>query len=63
MESVAVSSGQNGEHAPIAAIVSRQRIVGPTNGSSAYLLAIAQTLRDAGHEALTVPTASEGPKV
>ena len=31
-----------------AIVISRQRLIGPTNGSSTYLLAIAQALRDAG---------------
>lgn len=34
---------------PRIALLSRQRIVGATNGSSAYVLAIAQGLRDAGY--------------
>ncbi|WP_296718894.1 glycosyltransferase family 4 protein [Erythrobacter sp.] len=31
-------------------IVSRQRLIGATNGSSAYLIGLAQTIRDAGME-------------
>ncbi len=35
---------------PIIAIVSKQRLTGANNGSSAYLLAVAQSLSDAGFE-------------
>ena len=35
---------------PLVAIVSKQRLVGATNGSSAYLLAIAESLRAAGFD-------------
>ena len=35
-------------HRPTAVIVSRQRIIGATNGSSAYLLAVARTLKASG---------------
>jgi glycosyltransferase involved in cell wall biosynthesis len=45
-----VRNRQPDEHSPIAVIVSRQRIIGPTNGSSSYLLTIARTLRETGHE-------------
>ncbi|MGB3472809.1 MAG: glycosyltransferase family 4 protein [Erythrobacter sp.] len=34
--------------APIIAIVSKQRLTGSNNGSSAYLIALAKTMRDAG---------------
>ena len=33
---------------PVLVIVSRQRIVGATNGSSAYVIALARTMREAG---------------
>jgi len=35
---------------PIIAIVSKQRLTGANNGSSAYLLAVAQSLKDAGFD-------------
>ena len=35
---------------PIVALVSKQRVVGANNGSSAYLIAIARSLRDAGFD-------------
>lgn len=35
---------------PRVSLVSRQRIVGPTNGSSAYLLALCESLKQAGYE-------------
>ncbi len=35
---------------PVVALVSKQRVVGANNGSSAYLLAIAQSLRSAGFQ-------------
>ncbi len=38
------------EDRPIAMLVSKQRIVGPTNGSSAYVLALAKTIRDSGFD-------------
>ena len=36
-------------HRPIISIVSKQRIVGATNGSSAYLIEIAKSLHEAGY--------------
>lgn len=35
--------------APIIAIVSKQRVTGPVNGSSAYLLALAETFKESGY--------------
>lgn len=38
----------NAASRPVIAIVSKQRITGANNGSSAYLIAVAQSLKDAG---------------
>lgn len=48
-----VSKGQS-EPTKKACLISRQRIIGPTNGSSAYILGICRALRDDGYDVTLV---------